>query len=197
MNKKVLVGSIASLVLAAIPVLSSFAATTQTDTLTVTVSAACQLSRASTAHNNGATRGTWSGDTLSVTMGVATVDYNVGKSNFNVVCNNLTGYKVTVTTKDLAHTTQSGAKIPAYTGASSGAGSAYTASQAGWSPIADTGSTPTASTTKYKSGDTVKTSSTYTSGTAFSVYYGVGIGATQVAGTYTVSDAAVYTCTML
>ena len=197
MNKKILVGSIASLVLAAMPVLGVFADTTQTDTVTVTVSPACQLNRQSTAHNNGASRGTWSGDTLSVSIGVATVDYNVGKSNFTVVCNNATGYKVTVTTSDLTHSSVSGAKIPAYTGAASGEGSAYTASRTGWSPIADTGSTPTASTTKYKSGDTVKTATTNTTGTNFSVYYGVGITSTQVSGTYTSNSAAVYTCTML
>ena len=85
--------------------------------------------------------------------------------------------------------------IPAYTGASSGAGSAYTASVSGWSPIIDSGSAPTASSTKYKQGDTVKTESAVTAGTSFSVYYGVGINSTQAAGTY--SGTVVYELTKL
>ena len=196
--KKIIKMSLAAVALSAVSTAGVFAATSQTDTISVTVSDNCALSRGSTPHNNGASRGTWSSDTLSVTMTPGTVDYNIGKSNFSVVCNNNSGYKVTVTSmKDLVHSSISTLKIPAYTGASSGAGSAYSASVSGWSPIADTGTSPSASTTKYKNGDTVKTESAVTGGSTFSVYYGVGVSGTQAQGTYTASSTVTYTLAKL
>lgn len=190
MKKLLAVGGL-SLAMAALPATMVLAATTtsQTDIITITVSDNCELSRGSTAHNNG--DGTWSSNTLSATRTNGTVTYNLGKSNFSVKCNNKLGYKVTVATSDLTLSGDSTVKIPAYTG------TAYSGSVSGWSPIQDSGSTPTASTTKYKSGDTVKTESTTVNGSTFSVYYGVGISSTQAAGTYTNASAAVYTLTKL
>jgi len=189
--KKALVAGAASLALAAVPVVGVFAATTLTDTISVTVSDNCALSYGSTAHTAG--DGTWSSNTLSATRTNGTVTYNLGKTTMKAVCNNSLGYKVAV--KTLNNLTSGSNSIPAYTGASSGAGSAYTASVSGWSPIIDSGSAPTASSTKYKQGDTVKTESAVTAGTSFSVYYGVGINSTQAAGTY--SGTVVYELTKL
>ncbi len=197
MKKTIKVG-LAAVALSAVSTAGVFAAVSQTDTVSVTVSDNCALSRSSTPHNNGASKGTWSSDTLSVSMTPGTVDYNIGKSNFSVVCNNSGGYKVAITSmKDLVHSSISTLKIPAYTGAASGAGAAYSASVSGWSPIADTGSTPTASTTKYKNGDTVKTESAVTGGSTFSVYYGVGVSGTQAQGTYTAASTVTYTLSKL
>ena len=179
MKKTLMIGA-TSLVVASLPVFGVFAATTQTDTISITISDNCALSYNSTAHTNG--DGTWSTNKLSATRTNGTVSYNLGKTNFKVVCNNGLGYKVAVKTlNDLISGSYS---IPAYTGASSGAGSAYTASQSGWSPIIDSGSAPSASSTKYKQGDTVKTESSPVNGSTFSVYYGAGVTSTQQAGTY-------------
>lgn len=191
MKKTLMIGT-ATLAMATLPVVGVFAATTQTDTVSITISDNCALAYGATAHTNG--DGTWSTNTLSATRSNGTVTYNLGKSNFNVVCNNGLGYKVAV--KTLNNLTSGSYSIPAYTGATSGSGSAYTASISGWSPIqAPTSGSPTATTTKYKQGDTVKTESATTAGSAFSVYYGVGISATQQAGTY--NGTVVYELTKL
>ena len=186
--KKALVAGAASLALAAVPVVGVFAATTLTDTISVTVSDNCALSYGSTAHTNG--DGTWntSTHTLSATRTNGTVTYNLGKTTMKAVCNNSLGYKVAV--KTLNNLTSGSNSIPAY------AGTAYTASVSGWSPIqAPSSGTPTGTSTKYKQGDTVKTESAVTAGTEFSVYYGVGISSTQAAGTY--SGTVVYELTKL
>lgn len=191
MRKTLLVGA-ASLAVSAVSAVGVYAATTQTDTLSITVSDNCALSYGSTAHNNG--DGSWSSNTLSATRTAGTVTYNLGKTNFGVVCNNGSGYKVAV--KTLNNLSTGTYTIPAYTGAASGSGSAYTASQSGWSPIAAPSSgTPSATTTKYKQGDTVNTASAVTSSTTFSLYYGVGVSTTQQAGTYT--GTVVYELTKL
>jgi len=184
--KKALVAGAASLALAAVPVVGVFAATTLTDTISVTVSDNCALSYGSTAHTAG--DGTWSSNTLSATRTNGTVTYNLGKTTMKAVCNNSLGYKVAV--KTLNNLTSGSNSIPAY------AGTAYTASVSGWSPIqAPSSGTPTGTSTKYKQGDTVKTESAVTAGTEFSVYYGVGISSTQAAGTY--SGTVVYELTKL
>lgn len=186
MRKTLAIGA-TTLVTATLPVVGVFAATTQTDTVSVTISDNCALSYGGTAHAAG--DGTWSSNTLSATRSSGSVTYNLGKTNFNVKCNNAAGYKVTVKTlNNLA--TSGGATIPAYTG------TAYTASVSGWSPIeAPSSGNPTATSTKYKAGDTLKTESAPTASTNFSVFYGVGISGTQQAGSY--SGTVVYELTKL
>lgn len=204
MNKKVLVGSIASLALAMVPMMGVFAATTQTDTISVTIGDNCALSRkaftnggasGNTTHING-TDGTWSTDTLSATRSNSTVTTALGGSQYNVVCNNVAGYKVTVAVSKLSYTVSGTEKanIPANTN--------YSASASGWSPL--TGCTvgssspytfSCSSATKVANGATVSTASSATAGTSFIMGYGVGISSTQAAGTY--SGTAVYTLTKL
>lgn len=180
--KKTLIAGAASLALAAMPVVGVFAATTQTDNISVTVNNNCALTAA---HTNGSSKGTWSSNTLSVTMDPGSVDYNIGKTTLTITCNYASGYKVTVATTDLVNGTYS---IPAYTT------TAYSNSVTGWAPA--NGSTSTA--TKYKSGDVVKQQSTQVSGATADVYYGVGISGTQAAGTYTSgTNAATYTLAAL
>ena len=176
-----------SLALSAFPVVGAFAlTTTQTDTITITVSDNCEVLRQSTAHNNGA--GTWSTNTLSATMTNGTVSHNLGKSNFYVRCNNSAGYKVVVTLTDLTHTGTSSLKIPA--------SKTYSASSSGWAPLDGSGSSaPTTNSGAYASGDTVKTESAPTATSNFSVYYGAGISSTQQQGTYT--GTATYTLSKL
>lgn len=186
MKKILKIGAI-SLALSALPVMGAFADLSQTDNISITVSDNCALAYGSTAHANG--DGNWTSNKLSATRTNGTVTYNLGKTNFNVICNNNSGYKVVVATSDLTHTTNSSLKIPAYSTTD------YSASVSGWSPIIDSGSAPTASSTKYKSGDVVKTQSSATASTAFGVYYGVGISAAQPAGTY--EGTAIYTLSKL
>ena len=197
--KKTLIAGMASLALAVVPVASVFAdASTYTDTVQVTVSDGCtsasSFTRAAyssggvtnnTSHKNG-TDGTWSTtantDTLSATRSNGTVTYALGSSQFKVICNNAGGYKVTVATTSLTGPTGTTA-IPN--------NSTFSASVSGWAPM----SAASSSATKYTNGSTVKTESTTTAGTTFEVFYGVGISATQAAGTYT--GTATYSLTKL
>ena len=186
MKKRLVAGAMVSLALAGVPVLGAFAS--ETDTVTVTVSASCTFARQAyssggvtnnTSHKNG-TDGTWSttagNNTLSATRSNGTVTTALGTSQFKVICNNSAGYKVTVATTALTSGTLS---IPSNT--------TYSASVSGWSPLVGT--------TKQANGATVKTESTTTSGTTFEVGYGVGISTTQAAGTY--SGTATYTLATL
>ena len=186
MKKSLVVGTAVSLALAGVPVLGAFAS--ETDTVTVTVSASCTFARQAyssggvtnnTSHKNG-TDGTWSttagNNTLSATRSNGTVTTALGTSQFKVICNNSAGYKVTVATTAL---TSGSLSIPSNT--------TYSASVSGWSPLVGT--------TKQANGATVKTESTTTSGTTFEVGYGVGISTTQAAGTY--SGTATYTLATL
>ena len=186
--KKLLTVGIASLALAAVPVIGAFA--DFTDTIQLTINESCTLTRQAyssggvtnnTSHKNG-TDGTWSTtagtDTLSTTRSNGTVTTALGSSQFKVVCNRIGGYKVTVATTALS-TSGATATIPSNT--------TYSASTSGWSPISGT--------TKLANGATVNTVTSPTSGTTFEVSYGVGINATQSAGTYT--GTATYSLTGL
>lgn len=186
MKKGIVTGSVAALALTVLPVASVFA--TEVDTVNVTVSPSCTLARQAyasggvtnnTSHMNG-TDGTWSTtageNKLSATRANGTVTTGLGTSQFKVVCNNASGYKVTVATTAL---TSGSLSIPSNT--------SYSASASGWSPIVDT--------EKIANGGTVRTESATTAGTTFEVGYGVGISATQAAGTY--SGTATYTLATL
>ena len=183
MKRKIMIGTIAA-TLAVLPTTGVFAATSVTDSLSITVSNNCAIT---SAHTNGASKGTWDGNTLSATFTPGTVDYNIGKTTLTITCNYASGYKVTVATGDLTNSSSSSYKIPAYTGTS------YSASVTGWAPA--NGSTSSA--TKYKSGDTVKSQSAQVTGATVDVYYGAGVSGTQAAGTYTNNSAAVYTLSSL
>lgn len=183
--KKLLVTGAAAAALAVMPVVSVFAAN-PVDTVSVTINESCTFTREAyssggvtnnTSHKNG-TGGTWSTtantDTLSATMTNGSTQANLGSSQFKVVCNHATGYKVTVATTSLGTGTTA---IPNNT--------TYSAEVSGWSPVSGS--------TKLTNGSTVKTESTTTAGTTFEVSYGVGISRTQQAGTY--SGTATYSLT--
>lgn len=189
MGKKLVAAGMVAVALAVVPVLGAFAS--EIDTVSVTVSASCTLARENYAsggvtnnqsHKNGAD-GAWSttaGDnTLNTTRTNGTVTTSLGTSQFKVVCNNNAGYKVTVGTTSLSVSGGSQTPIPNNT--------TYSATVSGWSPIVET--------VKKVNNDTVKTESTTTAGTIFEVGYGVGISATQAAGTYT--GTATYTLATL
>lgn len=188
MNKKLVAGVI-TLAVAAIPTVGAFA--DFTDTITVTINESCTLTRQAyasggvtnnTSHKNG-TGGTWSTtantDTLSATMTNGSLQANLGSSQFKVVCNRQGGYKVTVATTSLSTGGSSPLTIPNNT--------TYSASVSGWSPVY--------SSTKLTNGATVVTAAAPTAGSTFEVSYGVGISASQAAGTYT--GTATYSLTGL
>lgn len=189
MKKKVIVAGVASLGLAVLPMAGAFA--DLTDTLSVTINESCTFTRKAyasggvtnnTSHKNG-TGGTWSTtantDTLSATIANGTLKDSLGSSQFNVVCNRATGYKVTVATTSLSTGGTSPITIPN--------NSTYSASVSGWSPVSGS--------TKLTNGSTVNTASATTAGTAFEVSYGVGLSTSQAAGTYT--GTATYSLTGL
>lgn len=128
MKKSIIAAGAASVALAAIPIMGAFATvdyvgTPMTDTLQMTISDACTLSRATTAHTVGSTApsgaawttgsgtgdytsldGTTNGganalhDTFAASV-VAGVDYaGIATSSFAVTCNQASGFKVSVTT---------------------------------------------------------------------------------------------------
>ncbi|MBR3132094.1 hypothetical protein IKG33_01635 [Candidatus Saccharibacteria bacterium] len=192
MKKKIAVG-LAAVALAAVPMLNVMAiGESFTDTIVITINESCELTRKAyasggvtnnTSHKNG-TDGTWSTtantNTLSATRANGTTTYSLGSSQFNMVCNHATGYKVTVATTSLVHGTDSTLTIPFST-------SALSTSSSGWI----VSSAASSSGTRYANGGTVKTASSPTAGTSFEVFYGVGISTTQTAGTYT--GTATYT----
>lgn len=187
MNKKILVG-LSSVVLAAAVGGGVYAATSVTDILSITVSDAASLT---SSHSAGSSTGagTWSGNTLSSSMSVNSVGYNLGSTTLTIRANYPSGYKVTVATGDLTNSSASSYKI-AYDTAYATNYNKATSPTSGWA-IAN-GSTSTA--TKYSNGGTIKSEqSVQVNTTTATVYYGAGITATQPAGTYTNNSAAVYT----
>lgn len=190
MRKRIAIGmAVLPVTLAALPVVGAFADIT--DSVVATVEASCTFAREAyasggvtnnTSHKNGAD-GTWSTtageNALSTTRLNGTVTTDLGTSQFKVICNNASGYSVTVATADLS--AGGSLTIPANT--------TYSASVSGWSPIVNG--------TKIANGGTIKTESVVTTGTVFEVGYGVGISSSQAAGTYTNASAAVYSLTQL
>ena len=181
--RKVIAAGLVSVAVAVLPVASSFAATSVTDVLSITVDDSCSISASSRSNTGG--DGTWTGNTLSANRTVGSVSYNLGSTTFSVTCNDPDGYMVTVATQNLMSGSNS---IPAYSG------TAYSASVSGWAPA--NGSTSSA--TKYKNGDVVDDGTgIVANGRTFTIYYGVGISPTHQAGTYTSNSAAVYTLTKI
>lgn len=174
--KKGLVTGIASVALTAMLGGGVYAATSVTDTVSITVNSSASLTASRTNGN-----GSWSSNTCSITKSVSSVEYNICKTTLTIVSNYAAGYKVTVATYSL---TSSESKTLNYN-------TTYSSSSSGWA-VAN-GSTSSA--TKYANGGTITSSNGgQTSGTSVDVYYGVGISGTQPKGTYTRSGgAAVYT----
>lgn len=127
MKKSIIAAGAASVALAAMPIMGAFAVdyvgTPMTDTLQMTITDACTLSRASASHPAGASapsgaawateggtgdytsvNGTTNGgakalhDIFSASV-IAGVDYaDIAESTFAVTCNQASGFKVSVTT---------------------------------------------------------------------------------------------------
>lgn len=168
--KKLLVTGIVTLALAVVPVASSFAATTTTDTLNVTVSTNCNIS-------GGATR-SGSGGTNAL--------INVSGGAITITCNGAKGYTAKLKSATaLTNTTSSSYTIPYYTStppaAGVGAWAAYIGSET--SPVAIGG------TIKSTTGPDASTS-----GSSVTMNYKVGTTTTQAAGTY--SGTATYEVTV-
>ena len=119
MKKSIIAAGAASAVLAAMPVAASFAVGTIygspiKDTLTITSSEVCTLSRNTTAHPDGATApegSSWNDDEsagagdadqiFTATIEAGQNYANIAQSTFDVTCNNADdGYKVTVAVTD-------------------------------------------------------------------------------------------------
>lgn len=92
--KKTIVAGAASLALAAMPVIGVFATDPEAieDTITITVSETCTLTR-STGNGN-----------YTATMSTNALNPSVGSSTFTAVCNNASGFSVSATPTALAGT---------------------------------------------------------------------------------------------
>ena len=189
----------ASLALAAMPVASVFATTTGgpfTDTLDVTIDNACTFSRGAEPHANGdgtPANGAWGTDTsadkLSGNLAAGGIDSNFGSSNFNVVCNNKNGWKVTAAAEALTGLTTTSENIPLGTPTADTAAWNYTSSSTD-SNITGTGTFSTASQIVAQSAVT-----TPTAGRNFTVTYAVSVDHELSAQTY--EGTIVYTFAQL
>ena len=197
MKKSMIAAGAASLALAAMPVLGAFAID-QTDTLIVRITDSCALTRVNGAgaHTNGtgANAGAWGtsgtasagdeghADTLTGVVANGGTANDFGKSHFHVVCNNLSGWRVTAEATALTAGTPANGSIGL--GTTGGASSAwsYTSDKG-----EDTDNTFTASTTGTTTASTVvasKTSATDTAGKDFNITYKVTVSSTQPADDY-------------
>ena len=151
----------------------AFAATEFTDTINITVSAACSLSRSAGA------------GTYSATLAVNAANNNVGSSTLSAACNAAKGYTVKLTSTDLTNSTVSTYTIPFST----------TAPAAGTSAWAVAKGTSSSSTYIANNGTVMSTTAADTSTTPATqqVTYKASTSTTQAAGTY--SGTATYTLT--
>ncbi|MBQ3280294.1 hypothetical protein IJG92_01395 [Candidatus Saccharibacteria bacterium] len=202
MKKSIIAAGAASVALAAMPIVGAMAADF-TDTIRVTIAPACTLTRNSTTpHVDGdvvassaTARGTWgtaaagTADTLSGSMAPGEIDNDYGASNFNVVCNNAGGWKVTAAANPLTGLTTNTESIPVGAIASDTAAWQYTSSSND-SNITNTGTFTTASNIVAQSAVT-----TPTAGRDFKVQYGVSVDHLLSAQTY--EGTIEYTLTQL
>ena len=182
MKKKLIAGA-ASVALAAMPVVSTFAVIGDplVDTLSIEVQDNCSLAYDSTtAHTNGV--GTWSTNTLSASLAAGASNQALGSSSFHVICNNQSGWHVTAVPTALNPTntpapTPANRAIPNASANTDGSVYHYT-------PSKDAGDT-TFTVGGVDSGNVAyMEAATDTSGKDFTVSYTATIGATQAADTY-------------
>ena len=188
MKKSIIAAGASAVALAAMPVVGVFAASTGgpfTDTIDVTIDNACTFSRGATAHVDGdgtPANGTWgtdsTADKLSGNLAAGGIDSNFGSSNFNVVCNNHGGWKVTAAATALTGLTTTSENIPLGTPGADTAAWNYTSSSSDEN-ITGTGTFSTASQIVAQSAVT-----TPTAGRNFSVSYAVSVDHVLSAQTY-------------
>ena len=174
MNKKVLAIAASAVTFAALPVAGVFAAdtTTVTDTIDVTVDPSCTL---------GITEG--AKVTKNVSNGTKTED--LSGSAFSISCNDGTGWNVTAVAK--AKNSGTAGNLTSTTGATIATNKAFSDSVSGWA-FKLTGGKAVETYQAWANVPTVETvvakDSSTASAESLSVTYGVGINATQAAGTY-------------
>ena len=172
MKKLAILG--ASAVLAAMPVVGVFAAdtTTVTDTIDITVDASCTL---------GITEGAKA--TKNVANGSKTED--LSGSSFSITCNDGSGWNVTAQAK--AKNEGTAGSLTAVGGESIASNASFSETQSGWA-FKLTGAHAEETYQKWavvpSTATVVAKSSNTTSEDSLAVTYGVGIDATQAAGTY-------------
>lgn len=166
--KKTLMVGLGSLVLAALPTATSFAATSQQINATVTVGQSCELTRTS---GEG---------TYSKTMNMNTYDANFGSSTLSVVCNNLSGFKVKGTFTDLVNGANNDIKIT-YTSAQGG----VSGGSGTWTAVKGDSTSTTAIASGVDGNVMSSGVSTGTTPVTQQITYKVGTSASQAAGTYT------------
>lgn len=209
MKKSIIAASAASLALAAMPVVSTFAVNpTVQDTLNITIDNTCSLTRTAVANTTGTglTSSVWSDQ--DVNHGTYTVHMDagsavtVGTSTFTVTCNDVkNGHSVTVATTSLSDQATSG---------TTGAAIAYsdsevTAAASGWNITIANGTTTPIPAASINTGILQAASGTgivydktapnrltqALSGATFDATYKVSAAITQDAGTY--QGSATYT----
>lgn len=191
--KKTLMAGAASLALAAMPVVGTFAAqqsVTITDTLQVTITTACTFVRygAAGASQTDVNPGpNWSGtttadgDTVTGTYSATvkpSADVELGTSTFTAFCNAADGYNVTVSTPNLTNSVSGGGTID-FTSTEP------TSSEQGW--------TLTKGNSLFSSGSFMSSNTATTAAQHETATYTVYTSATTRAGTYT--GNVVYTFT--
>ena len=179
----------ASVALAAMPVVGVFATdiATVTDTLQITVDAACSI--------NAVTATTGSDDTTysaNVLNGKIAAFNNNSKHDFSVVCNNNAGWKVTAGTPNDLAGTGSNAHVIDYKAEALPA--ADSADDGQWMAVATGSSVPAtaegngiADATGHikTTGGIIATEAHSTNGSTFTVTYGAYVGTKTAADTYT------------
>lgn len=163
--KKVLIAGVASIALAAMPVVGAMATANEiTDTLTLNIASACTLERTD-------------GDgSYTQTVQMGTVYDNFAKSTYKVICNSASGYSVSATFTSLADTRTSGTKGEAIT---------YSATVPSdtnlgvWTAVIGNNTAGIAATN-----GVLMSGSGVTTGAEAVVTYKVGVRSNQAAGTY-------------
>ena len=181
--KKILIAGAASLALAALPVASSFAATTAHDTLTVNIGDSCTLDRQ-----------TGSGSYTKL-MQLNAVDLEFGISTYRVICNNGTGFNVTAEFTDLDDSAAGQNITYSATTPTAGSGT-WTASNVTINPNSPTEKLPAYNIDPTSSNTNVKTLMNYggvtpADGYTATVTYQVSTRSNQAQGSYT--GTATYT----
>lgn len=193
MKKSIIAAGAASVALAAMPIVSTFAVGnngTFTDVINTTIGDTCAFTRQTTSHPAG----TWTTDSADETKDILTAqtislgaEATLGSSAFTVVCNDPDGYQVTATTPDLvkpADAAGAAAQMD-YLDSTTGAAGKWRFSSDGAGATLGNGS----------AGDIALKETATTAGSNFTVTYYAYPGASQAAGTY--SGTVVYTFAQL
>lgn len=176
MNKKVITAVVSSTALAALPVAGVFAAdvTTATDTINVTVNASCTL-------------GITEGKAVTGTVANGTKKEDLAGSTFSISCNNASGWHLTAVGAGTNKEDDVAALATAGGAQSISTSATISTETSSWGfKLAGTGVEKTYQSFAAvpKTATTVAKGTTPTAANEITATYGVGISATQAAGTY-------------